>query len=67
MENTRPSWHEYFMSIAELVSTRATCFSPAKGAVIVKDKNIISTGYNGAPAGIADCKYDVNYPHFHFV
>ena len=54
----RPNWDEYFMQLAKFASTRATCFSPAKGAVIVLDKNVISTGYNGAPAGMQNCKYD---------
>ncbi|MBI4896605.1 MAG: cytidine/deoxycytidylate deaminase family protein [Candidatus Aenigmarchaeota archaeon] len=51
----RPSWDEYFMSIADVVSTRSNCIRPAKGAIIVKDKHIISTGYNGTPAGVTNC------------
>lgn len=50
-------WDKYFMEIAHSVSKRASCFSEAKGAVIVKDnKFIVSTGYNGAPMGITSCQ-----------
>ncbi len=51
----RPSWDEYFMKIAADVATRATCVRRKVGAVIVKDKWIISTGYNGVPVGIPHC------------
>ena len=51
----RPSWPEYFMSIAKLVGTRSTCLRRAVGAVLVKDKRILATGYNGAPTGIRHC------------
>lgn len=51
----RPSWDDYFMKLAEDVSTRATCIRRKVGAIIVKDKRILSTGYNGAPAGISHC------------
>jgi dCMP deaminase len=51
----RPSWDEYFMSIAEQVAGRSTCLRRACGAVLVKDKRILATGYNGAPRGIAHC------------
>lgn len=51
----RPSWPEYFMSIAKLVATRSTCLRRAVGAVLVKDKRIMATGYNGAPTGIRHC------------
>lgn len=51
----RPSWDEYFMSIAELVASRSTCLRRAVGAVLVKDKRILSTGYNGAPSGLSHC------------
>jgi dCMP deaminase len=54
-ENKRPSWDEYFIKIAETVSTRATCDRGMCGSVIVKDKKIISTGYVGAPAGCVHC------------
>lgn len=51
----RIGWDQYFMSIAEVVSKRASCSRRQVGAVIVKDNSIISTGYNGAPKGILDC------------
>ena len=52
---TRPSWDEYFMKIAHLVAERSTCLRRSVGAIIVKDKRIISTGYNGAPRGLTHC------------
>ncbi len=52
----RPSWLTYFMDITILVSRRSTCMRRAVGAVIVKDKRILSTGYNGAPSGITHCR-----------
>ena len=51
----RPSWDEYFMSIAELVAQRATCIRRQVGAVFVRDKRIVTTGYNGAPTKIKHC------------
>ncbi len=51
----RPSWDEYFMRIADDVSTRATCIRRRVGAIIVKDRRILTTGYNGVPTGIAHC------------
>ncbi|MDR2162722.1 MAG: cytidine/deoxycytidylate deaminase family protein [Clostridiales Family XIII bacterium] len=51
----RPSWDEYFMGIAKLTSERSTCLRRQVGAVIVQDKQIVATGYNGAPKGIAHC------------
>ena len=45
----RPSWDEYFLEVAVLVSKRATCLRRRVGAVLVKDKKILATGYNGAP------------------
>jgi len=51
----RPSWDEYFMGIARLVSTRSTCLRRQVGAVIVRDRRILTTGYNGPPRGIAHC------------
>ncbi|MCI5686911.1 cytidine/deoxycytidylate deaminase family protein [Anaerovoracaceae bacterium 42-11] len=51
----RPSWDEYFMQMAELTAQRSTCLRRHVGAVIVKDKHIVATGYNGAPRGIAHC------------
>lgn len=51
----RPSWDEYFLKLAHLVSQRSTCLRRKVGAVIVKNKHILSTGYNGAPKGIIHC------------
>jgi dCMP deaminase len=51
----RPSWDEYFMGIMNAVATRATCDRARAGAVIVKDKRIITTGYVGAPRGLKHC------------
>jgi dCMP deaminase len=52
----RPSWDEYFMEMAELTAKRTTCMRRAVGAVIVKEKRAIATGYNGAPRGIKHCE-----------
>ncbi len=51
----RPSWDEYFLELAYLVSKRSTCLRRFVGAVLVKEKNILATGYNGAPSGIKHC------------
>ncbi|MGC8602647.1 MAG: deoxycytidylate deaminase [Desulfomonilaceae bacterium] len=51
----RPSWHEYFMMLAKLVSVRSTCNSRKIGAVIVKNNRILATGYNGAVHGAPHC------------
>lgn len=53
--NQRPSWHQYFMKMAFLVSQRSTCLRRKVGAVIVIENQIISTGYNGAPKHLAHC------------
>lgn len=53
--DARPSWDTYFMQIAHLVKTRATCRRLSVGSVIVKDKRILATGYNGAPHGLEHC------------
>ena len=52
----RPSWDEYFMEMAELTAKRSTCMRRHVGAVIVKDRHAIATGYNGAPSGIMHCE-----------
>ncbi|HKM28214.1 MAG TPA: cytidine/deoxycytidylate deaminase family protein [Anaerovoracaceae bacterium] len=52
----RPSWDEYFMEMAELTAQRSTCLRRNVGAVIVKDRHIVATGYNGAPRGVAHCE-----------
>lgn len=51
----RPSWDAYFMQIAHLVATRATCPRRSVGALLVKSRRILATGYNGAPRGISHC------------
>jgi dCMP deaminase len=51
----RPSWEAYFMDIAILVAKRSTCLRRAVGAVVVKDRRILSTGYNGAPTKVRHC------------
>lgn len=53
--DARPSWDEYFMRIASDVATRATCLRRHVGAVIVRDRRILSTGYNGSPPGQPHC------------
>ena len=52
---SRPSWETYFMEITSLVATRSTCLRRKVGAVIVRDKRILATGYNGAPKGLSHC------------
>ena len=54
----RPSWPEYFMAITRMVAKRTTCLRRGVGAVLVKDKRILATGYNGAPAGLKHCEED---------
>ena len=51
----RPSWDDYFARIADLVSTRSTCLRRNVGAVLIKDKHILATGYNGAPSKTKHC------------
>ncbi|NLY29940.1 MAG: cytidine deaminase [Firmicutes bacterium] len=51
----RPSWDQYFMEIAHLVAKRSTCRRRQVGAVLVKNKRILATGYNGAPSGLQHC------------
>jgi dCMP deaminase len=51
----RKTWDEYFLDIAEMVASRSTCFRNKVGAVIVSDKDIIATGYNGAPTHQPNC------------
>ena len=51
----RPSWHQYFMTITRQVAERSTCTRAKVGAVIVRDKSILATGYNGSPAGLPHC------------
>ena len=53
--NNRPSWDEYFQTITRDVAERSTCIRRHVGAIIVKDKRILATGYNGSPAGVRHC------------
>lgn len=53
--DTRPSWDEYFMKLANDVATRTTCLRRGVGCVIVKDNRILATGYNGVPSGLRHC------------
>ncbi len=58
MENNkgkRPSWETYFMGITKLVAKRSTCLRREVGAIIVKDRHIVATGYNGPPKGVPHC------------
>jgi len=52
----RPTWDEYFMRIAQEVATRSTCIRRKVGAVLVRDKRILTTGYNGPPSGLPHCE-----------
>ena len=52
----RPDWNEYFMRMAELAAERSTCIRRKVGAVLVKEKRILATGYNGAPKNIPHCE-----------
>lgn len=52
----RPSWDQYFIDITHLVATRSTCLRRQVGALLVKDRNILATGYNGTPSGITHCE-----------
>ena len=54
----RPSYDEYFMEMAYIVSKRSTCIRRKVGAILVKDKHILSTGYNGAPKGHKHCSIE---------
>ncbi len=51
----RPSWDEYFMKISSLVAERSTCKRHHVGVIIVKNKRVLTTGYNGAASGVKDC------------
>jgi dCMP deaminase len=55
MDHERPSWDEYFMDITCLVARRTTCLRRAVGAVVIKDRRLLSTGYNGAPSNVRHC------------
>ncbi|MDN5347025.1 MAG: dCMP deaminase [Clostridia bacterium] len=51
----RPDWDTYFLEITRVVATRSTCLRRQVGAIIVKERRILSTGYNGAPTGLKHC------------
>jgi len=53
---SRPTWPEYFMAITRLVANRSTCLRRHVGAILVKDKRILASGYNGAPSGMKHCE-----------
>jgi len=53
---SRPSWDEYFLQITHLVASRSTCLRRLVGATFVKDKRILTTGYNGPPSGLQHCR-----------
>ena len=55
VKKARPSWDQYFMDIAHVAATRSNCSRRQVAAVVVRDKQIISTGYNGTPRGIKNC------------
>ncbi|MGM0366735.1 MAG: deoxycytidylate deaminase [Actinomycetota bacterium] len=55
LTDKRPSWDQYFMAITRQVATRSTCLRRKVGAIVVKDKRILTTGYNGAPKGVRNC------------
>ena len=55
MKKRRPSWDEYFLEIVKVVASRATCDRGRNGAVIVKNRRILTTGYVGSPAGMSHC------------
>lgn len=54
-EAIRPDWDQYFMEITYVVAKRSTCLRRQVGAILVKDKHILTTGYNGAPKGLEHC------------
>lgn len=54
----RPNWDEYFMRIAAVVAERSSCLRRNVGAILVRDRRLLATGYNGAPAGIKHCGED---------
>jgi len=53
--DARPSWDDYFLRITDLVASRSTCLRRKVGALLVREKRILATGYNGAPQGLAHC------------
>ena len=55
MEDTRPTWDQYFIKIAKLTCERSNCIKRKVGSIIVKDNRILSLGYNGTPCGVKNC------------
>ncbi len=55
LSDDRPSWDDYFMEITRVVARRSTCLRRHVGAVLVRDRRILTTGYNGPPKGLAHC------------
>lgn len=55
LEEQRPSWDDYFLMMAKLAASRSTCLAFPVGAVIVKDRQVLATGYNGSPSGSVHC------------
>jgi dCMP deaminase len=53
--NNRPSWDEYFLTMAKVIASRTTCLRRSVGALLVRDRRILATGYNGAPSGVPHC------------
>jgi dCMP deaminase len=55
LSHSRPDWDEYFLKMAKFISSRSTCLRRNVGALAVREKRILATGYNGAPSGLAHC------------
>ena len=53
----RPSWDQYFMQLASLAAQRSNCMKRRVGAVLVREKRVLSTGYNGTPRGLKNCNH----------
>ena len=67
----RPSWDQYFMQLADLAAHRSNCMKRRVGCVLVREKRVVSTGYNGTPRGMRNCneggcKFNLNIPQFSF-
>jgi dCMP deaminase len=56
VNDLRPTWDSYFLEITQVVASRSTCLRRQVGALIIRDKRILATGYNGAPSGLAHCR-----------
>lgn len=63
----RPTWNEYFVDLAVLIASRSTCLRKQHGAIVVKNRQILTTGYNGVPIGAEHCstciRIEQNIPH----